>query len=198
MIKSKKKLIFLFIILSAFIYFAFTFQGNKNFKLSEPDQLSNLNKVEFFDSEGLKYNISDFSGKIILINFWATWCLPCRAEMPSLDNLQRKIGDDTFQVIIVAIERTSYSKIANFLDEIDIKILDALKKNPPDAFFIYSSRSAKNLFNLINKYSLLNIVTHSNLMCISEKVLSVLKQIKWKKEFVFSPGEEEFLLNKIR
>ena len=198
MIKSKKKLTFLFIILSAFIYFAFTFQGNKNFKLSEPDQLSNLNKVEFFDSEGLKYNISDFSGKIILINFWATWCLPCRAEMPSLDNLQRKIGDDTFQVIIVAIERTSYSKIANFLDEIDIKILDALKKNPPDAFFIYSSRSAKNLFNLINKYSLLNIVTHSNLMCISEKVLSVLKQIKWKKEFVFSPGEEEFLLNKIR
>ena len=121
MIKSKKKLIFLFIILSAFIYFAFTFQGNKNFKLSEPDQLSNINKVEFFDSEGLKYNISDFSGKIILINFWATWCLPCRAEMPSLDNLQRKIGDDTFQVIIVAIERTSYSKIANFLDEIGIK-----------------------------------------------------------------------------
>jgi len=41
-------------------------------------------------------------------------------------------------------------------------------------------------------------VTQSNLMCISEKVLLVLKQIKWKKVFVFSPGEEEFLLNKIR
>ena len=49
-----------------------------------------------------------------------------------------------------------------------------------------------------SKYSLLNIVTHSNLMCISEKVLLVLKQIKWKKVFIFSPGEEEFLLNKIR
>jgi len=57
---------------------------------------------------------------------------------------------------------------------------------------------AKNLFNLINKYSLLNVVTQSNLMCISEKVLLVLKQIKWKKVFVFSPGEEEFLLDKIR
>ena len=58
--------------------------------------------------------------------------------------------------------------------------------------------SAKNLFNLINKYSLLNVVTQSNLMCISEKVLLVLKQINWKKVFVFNPGEEEFLLNKIR
>jgi len=100
--------------------------------------------------------------------------------------------------------RAGYSvdRISNYtsvpIDEIDTKILDTLKKNPPDVFFIYSSRSAKNLFNLINKYSLLNIVTHSNLMCISEKVLLVLKQIKWKKVFIFSPGEEEFLLNKIK
>ena len=76
--------------------------------------------------------------------------------------------------------------------------LNFLKKNPPDVFFIYSSRSAKNLFNLINKYSLLNIVTQSNLMCISENVLLVLKQIKWKKVFIFNPGEEEFLLNKVK
>jgi uroporphyrinogen-III synthase len=93
-------------------------------------------------------------------------------------------------------------RISNYtslpIEEIDKKTLNFLEKNPPDAIFIYSSRSAKNLFNLIKKYSLLNVVTQSNLMCISEKVLSVLKQIKWKKEFVFSPGEEEFLLNKIR
>ena len=84
------------------------------------------------------------------------------------------------------------------IEEIDKTTLDFLKKKKPDAIFVYSSKSAKNLFNLINKYSLLNVVTQSNLMCISEKVLSVLKQIKWKKVFVFSPGEEEFLLNKIR
>ena len=100
--------------------------------------------------------------------------------------------------------RAGYSvdRILNYtsipIEEIDKKTLNFFKKNPPDAIFIYSSRSAKNLFNLINKHSLLNLVTQSNLMCISEKVLSVLKQIKWKKEFVFSPGEEEFLLNKIR
>ena len=83
-------------------------------------------------------------------------------------------------------------------EEIDKNTIDFLKKKTPDAIFVYSSKSAKNLFNLINKYSLLNVVTQSNLMCISEKVLLVLKQIKWKKVFVFSPGEEEFLLNKIR
>ena len=82
--------------------------------------------------------------------------------------------------------------------EIDKKTLDFFGKKPPDVIFIYSSKSAKNLFNLINKYSLLNVVTQSNLMCISEKVLLILKQINWKKVFVFSPGEEEFLLKKIR
>jgi len=84
------------------------------------------------------------------------------------------------------------------VEEIDKNTISFLKKKSPDAIFVYSSKSAKNLFNLINKYSLLNVVTQSNLMCISEKVLLVLKQVKWKKVFIFSPGEEEFLLDKIR
>jgi len=96
----------------------------------------------------------------------------------------------------------SVNRISNYtslpVEKIDEITLNFIKKNPPDVFFIYSVKSAKNLFNLINKYSLLNVVTHSNLMCISEKVLLVLKQIKWKKIFVFNPGEEEFLLNKIK
>jgi len=95
----------------------------------------------------------------------------------------------------------SVERISNYttlpIEEIDEITLNFFKKKTPDVIFIYSSMSAKNLFNLINKYSLLNVVTHSNLMCISEKVLLALKQIKWKKVFIFSPGEEEFLLNKI-
>jgi len=96
----------------------------------------------------------------------------------------------------------SVDRISNYtslpIEQIDPIKVDFIKKKPPDVFFIYSTKSAKNLFNLINKYSLLNVVTHSNLMCISESVLLVLKQIKWKKVFVFSPGEEELLLNKIK
>jgi len=100
--------------------------------------------------------------------------------------------------------RAGYSvdRILNYtslpIEQIDEKTLIFFKKNLPDVFFIYSTKSAKNLFNLINKYSLLNVVTHSNLMCISEKVLLVFKKIKWKKVFIFTPGEEEFLLNKIK
>jgi uroporphyrinogen-III synthase len=96
----------------------------------------------------------------------------------------------------------SVDKISNYttspIEEIDKNTLNFFIKKSPDVIFVYSSKSAKNLFNLINKYSLLNVVTQSNLMCISEKVLLVLKQIKWKNVFIFSPGEEEFLLNKIR
>ena len=95
----------------------------------------------------------------------------------------------------------SVERISNYttspVEEIDTTTLNFLKQKKPEVIFIYSSKSAKNLFNLINKYSLLNVVTRSNLMCISEKVLLVLKQIKWKKVFIFNPGEEEFLLNKI-
>jgi uroporphyrinogen-III synthase len=96
----------------------------------------------------------------------------------------------------------SVDRISNYtslpVQQIDKKILNFIKKNPPDVFFIYSAKSAKSLFNLINKYSLLNVVTHSNLMCISVNVLLVLKQINWKKRFIFSPGEEEFILDKIK
>ena len=100
--------------------------------------------------------------------------------------------------------RAGYSvdRISNYtslpIEQIDSKTLNFIKKNPPDVLFIYSTKSAKNLFNLINKYSLLNVVTHSHLMCISEKALLVLKQIKWKKVFFFTPGEEELILNKIK
>ena len=96
-----------------------------------------------------------------------------------------------------SVDRVSnYTSIS--VENIDKKTLDFFEKKPPDVIFIYSSKSAKNLFNLINKYSLLNVVTRSNLMCISDKVLSVLEKIKWKKVFIFSPGEEEFLLYKIK
>ena len=96
----------------------------------------------------------------------------------------------------------SVDRISNYtsipIEQIDKNTLSFLEKKPPDVIFVYSSRSAKNLFNLLNKYSLLNVVTQTNLMCISEKVLLALKHIKWKKVFIFNPGEEEFLLNKIR
>jgi len=114
----------------------------------------------------------------------------------SSEFISKDLDKDLINAGYVVDRISNYTSLP--VEEIDRKILNFFEKKPPDVFFIYSSKSAKNLFKLINKYSLLNVVTQSNLMCISEKVLLVLKQFKWKKEFIFSPGEEEFLLNKIR
>ena len=114
----------------------------------------------------------------------------------SSEFISKDLDSDLIRVGYTVKRISNYTSLP--IEQIDESILNLFKKNPPNVFFIYSSKSAKSLFNLINKYSLLNIVTHANLMCISEKVLLVLKQIKWKKVFIFSPGEEDFLLNKIK
>jgi uroporphyrinogen-III synthase len=113
----------------------------------------------------------------------------------SSEFISKELDKDLIKTGYVVDRISNYTSLP--IDTIDKKILHVLRKNPPDVLFIYSTKSAQNLFNLLNKYSLLNVVTHSNLMCISEKVILVLKQIKWKKVFIFSPGEEEFLLKKI-
>jgi uroporphyrinogen-III synthase len=142
-----------------------------------------------FSSEGtvdalielIKRTLENKSGKIL---YWSS------------EFISKDLDIDLIKVGYSVDRVSNYTSLP--VEQIDAQTLDFIKKNPPDVFFIYSTKSAKNLFNLINKYSLLNIVTHSNLMCISEKVLLVLKEIKWKKVFIFTPGEEEFLLNKIK
>ena len=81
--------------------------------------------------------------------------------------------------------------------EIDQKFLENLKSSVPDILYVYSQNSALNLLNLINKYNLNDIWMNTNLMCMSEKISSVLNNIKWKKIFLFNAGEEEYLLYKI-
>ena len=69
--------------------------------------------------------------------------------------------------------------------------------NMPNLVYVYSQNSAVSFLNLIKNYNLGNLWMDTNLMCISEKTSSVLNEIKWKKIFIFNPGEEEFLLYKI-
>ena len=86
---------------------------------------------------------------------------------------------------------------ANPIREIDQKFLENLKCSVPDIIYVYSQNSALSLLNLINKYNLNDIWMNTNLMCMSEKISSVLNNIKWKKIFLFNAGEEEYLLYKI-
>ncbi len=85
------------------------------------------------------------------------------------------------------------SPVEKFNDE----FIKKLKLKMPDIVFIYSQNSAFSFLNLIKNYQLENLWMNCNLMCIGDKTSAVLNEIKWKKIFLFNPGEEEFLLYKI-
>jgi len=92
-------------------------------------------------------------------------------------------------------------RIVNYTSEpvaqIEQNTLEYIKQNKPDVICVYSEKSAINLKDLIGKYSLVDVMTQTNLMCLSKKISSVLEFIKWKKIILFNPGEEEFFLNKV-
>ena len=83
------------------------------------------------------------------------------------------------------------------IDTIREEFIKDLKSLIPDMVFIYSENSAKNFLNILKKYDLENEWMETNLMCLGERASSILNEIKWKKIFLFNPGEEEFLLYKI-
>ncbi len=79
----------------------------------------------------------------------------------------------------------------------DENFIKELKIDVPDLVYVYSQNSASSLLNFIKIHQTENIWMNTNLMCIGEKTSSILNEIKWKKIFLFNPGEEEFLLYKI-
>ena len=83
------------------------------------------------------------------------------------------------------------------IQDLSSDFLSELKKKIPDIVYVYSQNSAVSFLNLIKKYSLDDYWMKTNLMCIGEKTSSVLNELKWKKIFLFNPGEEEYLLYKI-
>ena len=98
-------------------------------------------------------------------------------------------------------EGYSIKRIINYtvvpITEISEEFVKNIKTYIPDMVFIYSENSAKNYLNLVKKYGLLDVWMDTNLMCLGEKASAILNEIKWKKIFIFNPGEEEFLLYKI-
>ncbi len=90
---------------------------------SLPTKRATLPDVAFVDGSGHPMRLSDFRGKMILLNVWATWCTPCRKEMPALDRLQAKLGGDGFQVVALSIDHGGASAVKNFYEELDIKEL---------------------------------------------------------------------------
>jgi thiol-disulfide isomerase/thioredoxin len=84
---------------------------------AEPQKLPDL----AFTDAGQPRTLADFRGRTVLLNLWATWCVPCRKEMPALDALQAKLGDDKFQVVAVNIDTRNLDKPKAWLDEVGIR-----------------------------------------------------------------------------
>ena len=81
---------------------------------SEPVDLPHFT---FADGDGAERSLKDFAGKIVLLNLWATWCVPCREEMPALDALEAELGGQDFAVVAVNIDKGGPEKAAKFLKE---------------------------------------------------------------------------------
>jgi len=79
-----------------------------------------LPDLVFEDAEGNSKKLSDWRGRTVLVNLWATWCVPCRKEMPALENLQTRLGGPDFEVVAVNIDTRDTEKPKNFLKEVNL------------------------------------------------------------------------------
>ena len=82
-----------------------------------------LPEISFISEAGESLTMKDWRGKVVLLNLWATWCAPCRKEMPDLDQLKADLGGDNFDVVAINIDRGNLEKPRKFMDEIKLKHL---------------------------------------------------------------------------
>ena len=90
--------------------------------------------VAFDGPDGRKLSLEDFRGRAVVLNLWATWCVPCRAEMPALDRLQAKAGAPDFEVVAVNVDTARLDRPKAFLNEIGVKALSRYADPTADAF----------------------------------------------------------------
>ena len=141
--------------------------------ISTNGNVENLKEIILQNFDKKKGKLIYFSGETISIN---------------LDEQLKNEGYDVKRVI-------NYS--TSHIEKFDEKFVNELKKKIPDIVYIYSQNSASSFLNFIIVCKLESEWMNTNLMCIGEKASSILNEIKWKKIFLFNPGEEEFLLYKI-
>jgi thiol-disulfide isomerase/thioredoxin len=91
------------------------------FKLHEQPRV--LETFKFVNDEWQATSLDDFHGKVVLLNIWATWCGPCRAEMPTLDKLQATLGGRDFEVVALSIDEGGIPVVKKFYEELGLKSL---------------------------------------------------------------------------
>jgi thiol-disulfide isomerase/thioredoxin len=92
-------------------------------ELSVFDEPREVPEIRFQDEEGHDLTLADFRGRMVLLDIWATWCVPCRKEMPALDRLQAKVGGNEFLVIPLSIDRDGVAAVKRFYRELGLEKL---------------------------------------------------------------------------
>ena len=125
-------------------------------------------------------NFDSIKGKLLYVS----------GEIISID-LDQQLASEGYNIERVINYRT------NPIETYNESFIEKMKQNIPEVIYIYSQNSAINFLKIIKNYKLETLWMNTNLMCLGEKTSLILNEIKWKKIFLFNPGEEEFLLYKI-
>jgi thiol-disulfide isomerase/thioredoxin len=99
-----------------------TTTSSRSFVMHEAPQP--LAEITFDDGNGRARTLADFKGRTVLLNIWATWCVPCREEMPTLDALEAALGGPGFEVVALSLDRAGPEVVRRFYAEIGIQQLD--------------------------------------------------------------------------
>ena len=93
-------------------------------------ELKSYSDITFLDIKNEELNLNDYEGNLVILNFWATWCAPCKDEMPSLDLLTENTNLDNLKIFPINIGKDSYQKSLTFFQDLKIKNLEIFFDSP--------------------------------------------------------------------
>ena len=138
-------IIFIFLITNSFAEQVFDI---KNLIINK--ELKKYDNLSFLDDKNNQINLDDLNGNLILLNFWATWCAPCKEEMPSLDNLQSNKNLNNLKIFPINIGKDNLKKALEFFEDLEITNLNIYFDNPSTLAKTFSLRGVPTSI-LINK-----------------------------------------------
>lgn len=97
--------------------------ANTEFSFTLLDEPRVFPELQFMNGEERALTLADFRGRLVLLNIWATWCIPCRREMPALDRLQAELGGPEFEVLALSIDRKGLPAVEAFYEELGLEAL---------------------------------------------------------------------------
>ena len=118
--------------LNYLVFFIYLISSSGSYSIERPDiknliihnEKKKIEKAEFFNSKNKKVNLNDYKSNIVIINFWATWCAPCKEEMPHLNQLKSKSKFKDIEIIPINIADEELKKSKEFFDELNINNLE--------------------------------------------------------------------------